>query len=284
MLFLNIISKGGLIFLFLVCGCVNKSPGVEEKVVAKINNFQLTVGDLKEEVNPLLMKKYSTYSSAKQKDQVLEGLIIKEVLLQEAQRLNLDKQKSFMKEIEGYWEQALMKSLISRKLGEFSVRVKVSDQDILEGYNRLKRRVQAELVIFNDKSDALKLSETILGFAQAKQSLREKIVWESATDWYNSNELPQKLDDAIFSMRPGQVSLPIEYNNNWIVVRAVNEESQAVGTLAELRPRIINDIIRKKKELLMDNWILGLRKKANVKIYPEVLNTVDLKLTDSTPD
>jgi parvulin-like peptidyl-prolyl isomerase len=284
MLFLNIISKGGLIFLFLVCGCANRSPGVEEKVVAKINNFQLTVGDLKEEVNPLLMKKYSTYSSSKQKDQVLEELIIKEVLLQEAQRLNLDKQKSFMKEIEGYWEQALMKSLISRKLGEFSVRVKVSDQDILEGYNRLKRRVQAELVIFNEKSDALELSKTTLGFTEAKHSLREKIVWESAADWYNFNDLPQKLDDAIFSMRPDQVSLPIEYNNNWIVIRVVNEESQAVGTLAELRPRIINDIIRKKKELLMDNWISGLRKKANVRIYPEVLNMVDLKLTNATPD
>ena len=223
------------------------------------------------------MKKYSSYSSLKQKDQVLEELITKEVLLQEAQRLNLDKQKSFMKEIEGYWEQALMKSLINRKLKEFSGLVQVSDQDILEGYSRLKRRVSAELIIFNDQSDAVKLSKATAGFDQAKQSLGTRIAWESPEDWYDYNELPQKLENVLFSMNPGQVSLPIEYNNSWVVIRAVNEETQPVAALEELKPRIIKDVIRKKKELLLDNWISGLRKKANVKVYPEILDAVDLK-------
>jgi peptidyl-prolyl cis-trans isomerase C len=277
MSFVNIISKGIFILLFLIGGCANNPPTAKEKVVAKINNFALTVEDFKGEANPLLMKKYSSYSSLKQKDQVLEELIIKEVLLQEAQRLNLDKQKSFMQEIEGYWEQALMKSLINRKLQEFSPLVGANNQDILEGYNRLKRRISAELIIFNDKRDALKLSKATIGFDEVKQLLKPRIAWESAADWYDSNELPQKLEDVIFSLSLGQVSLPIEYNNSWVIIRVLNEEPQQIGSLEELRPRITKEIIRKKKELLLDNWISGLRKKASVKIYPEVLNAVDLK-------
>jgi peptidyl-prolyl cis-trans isomerase C len=223
------------------------------------------------------MKRYASYSSLKQKDQVLEELITKEILLQEAQRLNLDKQKSFMKEIEGYWEQALMKSLINRKLQEFSPLVQVNNQDILDGYSRLKRRIQAELIIFNDKPDAEKLSKATMNFDEVKQSLASRIAWESPADWYNSNELPQKLEDALFSLNPGQLSLPIEYNNSWVVIRVLNEEPQQVGVLEELKPRIIKDIIRKKKEVLLDNWIADLRKKSSVKIYPEILNAVELK-------
>ena len=277
MSFVNIISKGVLIILFLICGCTNNSPEAKKKVVAKINNVALTVEDFKGEANPLLMKKYSSYSSLKQKDQVLEELITKEILLQEAQRLNLDKQKSFMKEIEGYWEQALMKSLINRKLQEFSPLIQVNSQDILEEYNRLKRRIQAELIIFNDKPDAVKLSKAAMDFDEAKQSLKARIAWESVADWYNANELPQKLENALFSLNPGQVSLPIEYNNSWVVIRVLNAEPRQIGALGELKPKIIKDIIRKNKELLLDNWIRELRKKASVKIYPEILNAVDLK-------
>jgi peptidyl-prolyl cis-trans isomerase C len=277
MLFTKIIFTGVFIFSFFLSGCANNPPAAKEKVVAKVNNFALTVEDFRIEANPLLMKKYSTYSSVKQKNHVLEELITKEVLLQEAQRLNLDKQKSFMKEIEGYWEQALMKSLINRKLQEFSLLVGVNNQDILEGYNRLKRRILAELIIFNDKPDALKLSKAAMGFDAVKESLAPRIAWESAADWYTSNELPQKLEDAIFSMSPDQVSLPIEYSNSWVVIRVLNEEPQQIAALEELRPRIIKDIVRKKKEVLLDNWIWDLRKKANVKIYPKILNAVDLK-------
>jgi peptidyl-prolyl cis-trans isomerase C len=277
MLFSNITSKGFFIFLFLICGCANNSPGAKEKVVARINKFELTVEDLKEEVNPLLMKKYSSSPVLKQKDQVLEELIIKEVLLQEAQRLNLDKQKSFMKEIGGYWEQALMKSLINRKLQEFTPLVQVKEKDILEGYNRLKRRMQAELFIFNGQPDAVKLSKAGADFNEVKKSVSSRIAWESPADWYDSNELPQKLENALFSLKPGQASLPVEYNNSWVVIRALDEASQQIGSLEELRPRIIRDIVRQKKEFLLDGWISELRKKAEVKVYPEILNAVDLK-------
>jgi parvulin-like peptidyl-prolyl isomerase len=277
MVFINTISKGMFVFLFLVCGCANNSPGAKEKVVAKVNRFELTVEDFKEGVNPLLIKKYATYSSLQQKGQILEELIVKEILLQEAQRLDLDKQRSFMKEIEGYWEQALMKSLINRKLQEFSVFLRVSEQDILEQYSRLKLRIQAQLVIFNDRTDALKLSQAVMDFDAAKLALKPRIAGESAVDWYNSNELPWKLENALFVTRPGQVSLPIEYNNSWVVVRVLNEESQPVGSLEELKPRIIKEINRRKKELLLDSWVGELRNKARVKIYPEILNAVDLK-------
>ena len=277
MSFMNMIFTGIFVFSFFISGCMNNPHGGKDKVVAKINRFELTVEDFKEGVNPLLMKKYSAYSAIQQKDQVLEELITKEVLLQEAQRLNLDKQKSFMKEIEGYWEQALMKSLINRKLQEFSPLVQVNSKDILEEYARMKIRIYTQMVLFNSKLDAEKLSKAAINFDEVKQALKAKIVWESPDDWYTANELPQKLEDVLFSMKAGEVSVPVEYNGSWIVIRILNEEPQQIGTLEELKPRITEAIIRKKKELLLANWILGLRSKANVKIDREILNGVELK-------
>jgi hypothetical protein len=55
MVFINTISKGMFVFLFLVCGCANNSPGAKEKVVAKVNRFELTVEDFKEGMPPTLL-------------------------------------------------------------------------------------------------------------------------------------------------------------------------------------------------------------------------------------
>ena len=277
MSFANVIFTGIFILSFFVSGCMNNPPGVKEKVVAKIDKFELTVDDFKEGVNPLLVKKYSVHSSKQQKDQILEELIAKEILLQEAQRLNLDKQRSFMKEIEGYWEQALMKSLINKKLKELSALVQVNSKDILEEYAHMKLRINAQMVLFNGKPDAEKLSKATANFDEIKQALKSKIAWEVPADWYIVNDLPQKLEDVIFSMKMGEVSAPVEYDGSWIVVRVLNEEPQQVGTLEELKPRITEDIVRKKKEALLNNWILELRSKANVKIYRETLSGVDLR-------
>ena len=52
------------------------------------------------------------------------------MLLQEAQRQAIDREKGFMKSIENYWEQALLKILLERKSREISGLVHVYDNEI----------------------------------------------------------------------------------------------------------------------------------------------------------
>ena len=60
---------------------------------------------------------------AKARAEALDELITKKVLLQEAQAHNFDNDKKFMKEIELYWEQALLKLLLRSKIDELSKKV-----------------------------------------------------------------------------------------------------------------------------------------------------------------
>ena len=249
-------------FVFIT-GC-GKAPGAggsaskDERVLARINNVGLTVSDFKDDAGPLLTKKYLSHSPLKQKGQILEELITKEVMLQEAQKLGLDKERSFMKDIEGYWEQALIKSLISKKLKECSSCLTVSDRDVLDEYARMKRRLWAEMTVFEEKGAVNKLSEV-------------------PADWYNAGDLPQKIEDVLFSVKMGEASAPVEYNGNWIVVKVLKEEPNQVASLVELKPRIFKEIIRKKKEAFLEDWNAELRKKASVKIDNGLLKEIDLQ-------
>lgn len=90
----------------------------DSKIIAKINNYELTTTDFKSEIDPILAKRYIK-DPAKAKDELLDDLITKKILIQEAQKQNFDKDRVFMKEIERYWEQALLKLLIKKKSAEF---------------------------------------------------------------------------------------------------------------------------------------------------------------------
>ena len=96
-----------------VQGCgAPKKPSESDKVIARINKYTMTVEDFRDSAS-------RTFGTTK--EEILDELITKNVLIQEAQKENFDKDKAFMKEIERYWEQALLKILIKKKTAEFSL-------------------------------------------------------------------------------------------------------------------------------------------------------------------
>ncbi len=85
----------------------------------------MTVQDLKDEIE------HSSYSTQKENglENILDLAIRKQVLIQEAQRQGLDRKESFMKTIERYWEQTLIKELIQKESSIISRGVSKDKQD-----------------------------------------------------------------------------------------------------------------------------------------------------------
>jgi len=112
---------------FSICGCGHKASE-EKKVVARINNYDLTVEDFKDSAGLAMADQYVSETPEKAKERLLEELVVKNILVQEAQAQNFDKDTAFMKEIEHYWEQALLKLLIKKKTEEFARKVTEGDE------------------------------------------------------------------------------------------------------------------------------------------------------------
>lgn len=111
---------------FIICFCFGCSREArEKKVVARINNYVMTVEDLEDEI------KYSSYAAEETQDlqDLLDLAIRREILIQEAQRQDLDKQKSFMKTIERYWRQTLIKELLEEETKRIYQGVSKDKQD-----------------------------------------------------------------------------------------------------------------------------------------------------------
>lgn len=135
-----------LIILGLVCFCFGCEQNVGQgKVVAKINNYAMTTEDLKDEVAN------SPYASDMTTQELLDLAIKKQVLIQEAQKEGLDRKKSFLKTIERYWEQTLIKELLNKKIqGIYKTTSDKNEQtkELDDWVNQLYKKANIE--IYND--------------------------------------------------------------------------------------------------------------------------------------
>lgn len=135
-----------IIALIFTAGCAKSKEGthLEGKVIATINNYKLTAADFKDGLKTTIAQKDLASDPARAKTDILEELIMRKILVQEAQKENFDKEKSFMREIERYWEQALVKLLLKKKLQEISGMIHVDRDEIMSEYNNMKREASAE--------------------------------------------------------------------------------------------------------------------------------------------
>lgn len=123
-----------LIFSFIFAGCSSGSVEKDRRVVAQVNDYNMGVDDLRYDLKNIPYDEEGFLKTRDGRMEYMERLIEKEILLQEAQRLGLDREKDFMKSIENYWEQALLRLLLQRKSKEISGLMHVYDNEVEEYY------------------------------------------------------------------------------------------------------------------------------------------------------
>ncbi len=142
-----------LVVCFIFTGCSSGNGG-DNRVVAQVNDYKMSVEDLRYELENTPYDDEVLLETQEGRQKYLDRLLEKEILLQEAQRQGLDRQKDFMKSIENHWEQALLKLLLERKSKEISGLVHVYEEEIREYYDasgetlpfsRIKRDIERDV-------------------------------------------------------------------------------------------------------------------------------------------
>ncbi len=175
-------------FIPVFFSCSENDSFIKEDVVLTINNFAMSKSEFKNQcaVDVEYNEKFKTSTTAKQ--EMLDGIIRKELLIQEAKKMGLDKDTKFISAIERYWEATLIKLLIEQKNNEIQKSTLVSESEILKKYETYKL-----------KNSALPGLDTIKNelAAQILESKKTQVL----ENWIESlqKKAKIKIDDEIFT-------------------------------------------------------------------------------------
>jgi len=205
-----------------------------------------------EEYRKAYEEKASTCPVPPDKKNFLDDLVTKEILIQEAKRLGLDREEPFRRSIQNYYEQTLLKNLTRSKMS--NIKVSVSEQEIASYYESMGKVYELRVITLPTEREA---NEAIRSFPSGRAE--EKML--------HVDEIPPGMLDSILTLKVGEVSLrPVPCDRGFFVFRLDGYKKEPVPPLNAVREEIRKTIEAKKRQGEMEKWMEGLKKNARVTI------------------
>jgi parvulin-like peptidyl-prolyl isomerase len=176
----------------------------------------------------------------------INSIITKELLIQEAQRSGIDKEETFRRSIQSFYEQSLVKVMMDRKFA--SLDINVGDEEVEKYYSMLDKKVGL----------------TIYTGASAEDQKAGMVSSEKMR--ISFGDLSRSMKRVVSLLRKGEKSAPFVSGGDYTSIML--DDIQPGGVR---QPGIDRDSIRKliaeeKREQLIAEWMDGLRKKAKIKV------------------
>ncbi|MCX7927459.1 MAG: SurA N-terminal domain-containing protein [Candidatus Omnitrophica bacterium] len=153
-------QKKNIAFLLITFLCLSMVGGCspKEKPAIIIDSIKISP----QEFEQAYEKENLAQQGKLNRKEFLEFYINRKLMLKEAEKLNLDKDPQFLENLQIFWEQALLKLVLSRKINELTLAARVSEEEIESYYQRHKDtdyagksleqvREQIKLLIFKIK-------------------------------------------------------------------------------------------------------------------------------------
>lgn len=116
---------GILIFILLLCACRGADNGA--RIVLKVGDIEVTKAEFEGNFKD---SPYGTQDTGENRKRFLEAYALRLILLTQAQEYGLDRDPRFLKDVEFFWQQALIKCLLEKKMSEYAMTVKISDAEV----------------------------------------------------------------------------------------------------------------------------------------------------------
>ena len=255
-------------------GCAKQDEG--GRVVASINDYRMTIDDFVYESQNVLVSTMPMTRFPIDKIEVLEAMIDKEVLLQEAQSQGLDKRRGFMRTIEDYWEQTLLSDLINRKAKEVAAGITVYDNEIMDYYDSMKTEKLAAIIVMENKDAAEQLlhGEGDIMSLIEEPWIKDSVAYVIPSKWYHIGNGYGDIEKRLFDrdVQVGRELVKIE--GRWVLIIVEEIRLRRVAPLPEIRVRIEGEVREAKERAAIDAWIADLRANSKISIHADVFNTL----------
>lgn len=235
---LLIISAASIITLVYIWP---DKPDNRQKIAATVNGHNLVESQLDSELS-----KSGSLSTTRADS--LNSIITRELLIQEAQRQNIDKEESFRTALKTFYEQSLIKILMDRQYSK--LKVDVSEEEI----NRYLSFFGKKITFTRMKVDSAPPHTPISENSQTTEVLFD--------------DLADPLRFIIAFLEPGKHTLRFDTSNEQYAIRldkiAVNETQATAPPRKDLIKELL---IQNKKEQKIAQWLLDLRQNASITIH-----------------
>ena len=200
------------------------------------------------------------------KEKFLNKLIDEELILREAQKLNLHEKEDYKNRVEAFKRELLVDLYLQQYLKERN-----TEENQKKYYEEKKEKytspemVRISIILVKTEDEAkeiLKKAQEGEDFAElAKKYSMDSSAGKGGDFGFRAKKaLRKEFADAAFSMKTGEISNPIKTGDGYFIIKVTDYQEERIATFEEVEPKIASEYMNK----ILVERISELRKAVNI--------------------
>lgn len=195
------------------------------------------------------------------------------LLVQEANRMELYNEPEYKRKVEVFLN---VRSLLMLKYYEIDAKTEVSDQDIMERYQKLYAPIShAQLLYFNEEQIAAQAYEALKTKALTIEDFKERAAKKGADVMYQEQKLSpiktaESWQEIISSLEVGEVSAPLKWEEGFVIFKILERKDFDEEDYKSRKDGIGRELVKINQEQLTEELVRKLQDKYEVKVDEEL--------------
>jgi hypothetical protein len=253
----------------VLAGCGREPEG---EAVARINGHPITVEDFtrrKEQLKPFFMSPDPEQNN----ERVMDLLVDDVLLLLEADRLDINRDRDFLRSIEHFWRQSLVQELLKKKTREIRNDIHIAENELRDFYSALSEEYYfRHIAVKNEGKVSFPEVSKIDSFVKKNA---KNVLQDSGWNWADIRTIDPRF-------RPALLDTPVSLNQ-WILGEGREEmhaliitrkRKNPVGSFETLKEEIRELLLEAQEQKRIEAWIENLRKQASIRVDREKLSHI----------
>ena len=256
----------------ILAACGGTEKGKQDKVLAVVNGQPITEAMMNEEAKSLPPYVRPILDTPKGREQFLESLITRDLLLQEALRRGMDRREEVRERLNMARRSILLEALL-RDVTEKAPGL--SDEALKKYYDanreafRVGERVKVSHVLFKERGQAGEMAE------KAKNGMPFKEIMKAASEeggvgadlgFIERGKFDKAFEDAAFAARPGQVTGPVKTAYGYHLILTGEKRPAGLQPFEEVKGQIAADLREQAQREAFEALLAQMKKQAKIQM------------------
>ena len=249
-------------------------------VIATVGVSEITVEEFRDRYEFMPHLNYSNDDVDTVKKEFLYSLIAEKLWSLEGAQKRFDTLESVKYSLE-----SLRRLLIRDELYKTEVepKIKISNDEMNTGLQRVTLELFVKIISTEDSSEIFSISDQLIkgaDFDSLLSTRRENNLQQSPVRITFGSIEDENVEDLLFGMTPGSISLPIKSGEGWFIFKLISQENNPAVNLSTEQPRnIVKKTLTDRKVqqvggAYLDSLIGGKRIEADKEIFLKIFDAM----------
>jgi peptidyl-prolyl cis-trans isomerase C len=267
--------------LLLIAGLFACKKEDDSKVLVTINDDKITMIEFNQELDKIPMNMNMMVASESGKKTFLDRLIVKKLLLKEAEKTNIEQDKDFQSKLAEIKEQLTIESLLKKKLTSSA---NLTDEGLQKFYDankekfRKEREISTRHIILKSDEEARQVKEKLAAGEDFSELAKRYSIDPNAkatggeVGFHPKGTLLPEYEAAAFKLtKVGQVSPITKTQFGYHIIKLEGIKPPQYVPFAEVKEFIKQQLVQEKQKEVIDKYIEDLRKGSKITINEALL-------------